>query len=115
MDTADWIEHRRDDGEIVGWIRPVGEDFQPIDLLGHEVGGPVEWLDAERVLEERGLRFLADPYTLRLDDGTDLRVRITQVSRDRVVVKRDDWGDIGTPLLEYTLPFPAPEELRPLR
>jgi len=31
---ADWIEHRRGDGERLGWMRPLGGLFVVIDLLG---------------------------------------------------------------------------------
>ena len=114
MDRSDFIEHRRADGELVGWLRPEGEGFVPIDLLGRELGGPVDWLDGEELLEERGIRYLADPYVLRLDDGTELRVRLTEVSTRRIVVKQDDFGDITATLRAYELAWPMPAELTPL-
>ena len=30
----EWIEHRREDREPVGWIVPDGEGFRPVDRLG---------------------------------------------------------------------------------
>ena len=33
---------------------------------------------------------------------------------DRILVKKDDWGDFGTTQLGYTLPWPIPDSLRPL-
>ena len=109
----EWIEHRREDGERVGWLRPDGDGFVPIDLLGRELGGPTDWLTGEEILEAAGIGYLADRYELRLDDGRWMRVRITEVSTDRIVVKKDDFGAIDAPQLVYTLPFPIPEELRP--
>ncbi|WP_029144755.1 hypothetical protein [Microbacterium luticocti] len=109
---TEWIEHRRHDGERVGWIRPADDGFVVIDLPGRERTGPVDWLHAEEVLDELGIGYLADPYELLLDDGRWLRVRITEASPERIRVKRDDWGAIDVPLIEYVLPFPMPSRLR---
>lgn len=114
MDRSDFIEHRRPDGELVGWLRPEGEGFVPVDLLGREHGGAVDWLDGETLLEELGIRYLADPYVLRLENGTELRVRITEVSTRGIVVKKDDFGAIDAPLVRYELVWPMPPELTPL-
>jgi hypothetical protein len=111
-----WIEHRRGlDGELLGWMKPVGDGFVAIDLLGREKTGVVEWLDAEETLDDLGIGYLADPYELRLDSGEWLRVRMAEVSAREIRVKKDDWGDINVPQLTFTLPFPAPETLRPLQ
>ena len=109
---SDWIEHRRHDRELVGWIRPEGDDFVAVDLLGRKRTDAVDWLTAEETLEGIGIGYLADPYEMLLPDGRWLRVRITEVSTDEIRVKRDDWGAIDIPLVEYTLPFPMPPELR---
>lgn len=114
MLPSDWIEHRRPgDRELVGWVQPDGDGFVAIDRLGHVVTGVVEWTDAEEALEARGLRWLADLWQLAHDDGTSTRVRIVEVSPERVVVKLDDFGAVGAELRTWTLPFPAPESLRP--
>lgn len=114
MNRTDLIEHRRHDGELVGWLRPEGEGFVPVDLLGRELGRAVDWLAGEEALEAHGLAYLADPYVLRLEDGTDLRVRITEVSTARIVVKKDDLGAIGAPVVRFELAWPMPPELTPL-
>jgi hypothetical protein len=111
---ADWIPHRRGDGELLGWMRPDGERFVVIDLLGRVRTDPVDWLDAEETLEGIGIAYLADPYELALDDDRRLRVRITEVSTERIRLKKDDWGAIDAPLVEYEVAFPMPDELRPL-
>jgi hypothetical protein len=110
----DWIEHRRGDRERVGWMLPEGGGFVVIDLLGRRRTEPVDWVTAESFLDELGIGYLADPFVLLLEDGRLLRVRILEVSTTEIRVKRDDWGDINVPLLEYTVPFPMPIELRPL-
>lgn len=117
---AGWIEHRRGghDRERLGWMRPAepeeGDGFVVIDLLGRAITGVVDWLEAEETLEATGIAYLADPYELLLEDGRWLRVRILEVAPDGIRVKRDDWGAIGIPLVEYALPFPIPAELRPV-
>lgn len=83
--------------------------------IGRQRTEPVDWLTAEETLDGLGLTYLADPYELRLDSGSWLRVRITEVSTDGVRVKKDDWGDVNAPELYYSVPFPADENLlRPL-
>lgn len=111
---ADWVAHRRDDRELLGWVRPAGDGFVAVDLLGRERTDVVEWWEAERTLDDLGIGYLADPYELRHDDGRRLRVRITQVSTDAIRVKNEDWGAIDIPLVEHILPFPAPDALRAL-
>ncbi len=109
----DWIEHRRSgDRELLGWIAPDGEHFVPFDRLGRPVGEATDWLSAEERLEERGIGWLADLWQLTVH-GVVERVRIVEVTPERVVVKRDDLGSIDAPLHTWTLAFPAPAELRP--
>lgn len=108
-----WIEHRRSgDRELLGWIEPDGEDFAPYDRLGRAVGAATDWLSAEERLEERGIGWLADLWQLTVEDAVE-RVRIVEVTSERVVVKRDDLGSIDAPLVTWTLAFPAPASLRP--
>lgn len=115
----DWIEHRRGDRETVGWIVPEGEGFRPIDLLGRRLTAePVEWLQAEEMLDALGIGFLADRYVLRLADGTERPVRIAEASSDGITVVADECGSAsaaGARSDTFRLPFPAPEELRPAR
>lgn len=119
---ADWTPHRRDDGELLGWIRPDGDDWLAVDLLGREASDAVDWLAAEAALERRGLAWLADPWMLERPDAGVLRVRLVEVTPGRegepgrVVVKVDDGGAIGgPPTPRFTLPWPAPAALRAVR
>ncbi|WP_139417656.1 hypothetical protein [Agromyces laixinhei] len=112
--AADWIEHRRGDGELLGWMRPDGEGFVVIDLLGRPLTDAVDWLSAEETLEATGIGYLAELYELRLDDGRWIRVRITEASSTVLRVKNDDFGAIDVPTVEYELPFPIDDRLRPL-
>jgi hypothetical protein len=114
---AGWIEHRRPDGEVVGWMAPEGEGFHVHDLLGRRrTGEPVEWLDAEELLDELGIGYLADRWSLRFEDGKERPVRIAEASPRGVTVVADEFGAasaVGGALERFRLPFPAPAELRP--
>lgn len=92
----DWIEHRRDDGELLGWIVPEGEEFTAVDRLGR-AWPPTDWFGAESRLEDRGLGYLAEPFALRLPADTWIRVRIVEVSTAGIVVKEEDYGDVTRP------------------
>lgn len=110
----DWIEHRRGiDGELLGWMRPVGEDFVVVDLLGRDRSEPIGWLEAEEILEELGIGYLADAYEMRLEDGRLLRVRLAEVSARGIRAKKDDWGDMTATQVFFALPFPPGAVLRP--
>jgi hypothetical protein len=117
MEMTEWYPHRRPDGEVLGWIVPDGDGFRAIDLLGRRVGPPsLDWIQAEEVLEDRGIGYLADRYTLRLPDGTERAVRITEVGTDGITVIADEFGmasAVGGTHERFVLPFPAPDALRP--
>jgi len=118
---ADWTPHRRDDGELLGWIRPVGDDWAAVDLLGREASPPTEWLDAEAALEARGIAYLAEPWMLeRAGEGEAegdraVRVRIVEVTPQRIVVKGEDFGAVDAHTARWELPWPLPARLRPPR
>lgn len=118
---ADWTPHRREDRELLGWIRPAGEDWVAVDLLGREASGPVDWLDAEEALDEIGLSWLGEVWMLD-GDGPARRVRIAEVTppatpdeRGVVVVHTDHFGAVDVPFDVIELPWPAPASLRPRR
>ena len=114
---ADWYPHRRSDGEVVGWIAPDADGFRAVDLLGRTVGSsPVDWLEAEALLEDRGIGYLADRYRLRMPDGSERPVRIAEASREGITVVADEFGmasAVGAAHERFRLPFPAPEDLQP--
>lgn len=103
-----WIPHRREDGEVVGWIdlESQAPDLIPFDRLGRPLEPVADWSAAEEALEERGLGFLRNRFHYR-----GYTVRIRQLYSDRVIVTTavsDAIGDVGE---EFTLPFPAGEAL----
>ena len=116
-----WIPHRRGlDRELVGWIRPEGDEWVAVDLFGADVSAPLDWVEAEEALEAHGLGWLAEPYLLERKGQVPVRVRVVDVSpatadgSGRVVVKTEDWGAIDVPYALHELPWP-PVGLRPLR
>lgn len=113
---TDWIEHRRGtDGERLGWMIPDGDGFIAVDLLGRRHADAVDWLTAEETLDELGIAYLADPYELRLESGSWVRVRIAEITPREVRVKKDDWGDMTAPQLYFSVRLPIDERvLRPL-
>jgi len=120
MLPADWIEHRRADGEILGWMLASGEGFRVFDLLGRErtppSGGVLDWLEAEELLEDLGIGYLADRWTLRLTDGAERPVRIAEASVRGVTVVADEYGAasaVGADPERIRLPFPITDELAP--
>jgi len=113
---ADWVAHRRpDDREILGWLRPEGDDWVPVSLLGRDLAGPLDWTAAEEALEEAGLTWLGDVWTLEQDGDRPLRVRLVEVTPERVVVQTDDFGAVDAVVERRVLPWPAPPQLRPRR
>lgn len=99
-------------------MRADGDGFRAFDLLGRDrtPDGPVDWMDAEALLEELGLRYLADAWTLRLPDGTERPVRIAEASARGVTVIADEYGAasaVGADPDRFRLPFPVTGELTP--
>jgi hypothetical protein len=122
MTRPDWTPHRRDDGELLGWIHPVGELWMAVDVLGRPASAAAEWLNAEAALEDHGIAWLADPWMLEGEAERPLRVRILEVTPDddgvpgRIVVKVDDFGDMTRPATaQFVVEWPIPARLRPPR
>jgi hypothetical protein len=84
---TDWQPHHRDDGELIGYV--VAEEdglVVPVNLVGHPIGHAMDQFAAEELLEDAGLSYLAEPWVLRHDDGTEQRVVIIEVDADHVLV-----------------------------
>lgn len=109
-----WIPHRRDDGELIGWIdMTVAEPLLvPIDRLGRPLEPVDDWGEAEEALDAIGLGFLMGRYTYP-EHGREVAVRIAHLYDDRIVLSTaltDAVEDVGR---EIVVPFPAPATLRP--
>ncbi|EPH04368.1 hypothetical protein HMPREF1531_01079 [Propionibacterium sp. oral taxon 192 str. F0372] len=92
---ADVFDHKRSrDGEHIGYIEMTTDGgFVPYDRLWRRCGDPGSIDVAEARLDETGLRFLANSWTLHTSDGS-VKVRIAEVHRDHAVVSPvlDDFG-----------------------
>lgn len=115
MIPQDWIAHRRGhDKEVLGYLRPVADRFEPMDLFGRALSEPAEYDDAESLLEERGLAYLAEPWLLVGSDGSRRRVRIIEVSANEVVVGNYEFGKVvgydGNIGDQDRLPVPVPAD-----
>lgn len=117
MLPAEWIEHRRADREVLGWMLADGGGFRVFDLLGRErTVEPIEWLAAEELLDELGMSYLAARWVLRFADGAERPVRIAEASPRGVVVVADEFGAasaVGADPERFHLPFPVGDRLTP--
>lgn len=112
MIPAHWTPHHRErDDELVGYLVPDDGAVVPVTLFGYPLGQPGEAVEAAAVLESIGLSVLADPWHLDLGDGETLRVRIREVSPERLVVMADDFGFGGAITDAYVLEVPEPGRL----
>ena len=137
-----WIPHRREDGELIGWIDMAVADprLVPIDRLGRALEPVDDWFEAEEALEAIGLRFLAQRFEYRGprlasqdqgqeqdqdqephqdqdqddDDVESITVRIAHVYDDRIVLTTALTDAIEDVGEEIVVPFPAPVVLREL-
>lgn len=96
---------RRSDNECVGYLRMTDDgQFVPIDLLWNDVADPLDLSQAEELLEELGLSYLAEQWWLEVTDHPErVKVRIQEVTADTVVLANADYGypaDIGTTFTE---------------
>ncbi|OUZ09689.1 hypothetical protein BHE97_09480 [Aeromicrobium sp. PE09-221] len=82
-------EVHRDDGELVGFVRPAGGGWVTETVFGHELDRFDYRADAETSLAASGLAYLVDRW--RLTDG-DLAVQIIEASPERVTVLVIDFG-----------------------
>jgi hypothetical protein len=114
MIPSTWTPHRRaDDGEVVGYLAPASDGLVvPMSLLGHALDEPCDEHTAAEVLESAGLSMLAEAWRY-VGDGTDLRVRIVQVTAAHVVLKHEDFGDMSHRYGEnFSLPLPVGDVLQ---
>ena len=93
MIPNEWEPYHREDGELVGYLVAHDEtSVVPVNLVGHHLGDPMDRYSAEQLLEEAGLSYLAEPWWLRHDDGTEQKVVIIEIDADQVVVANADFA-----------------------
>ncbi|MFI9383033.1 hypothetical protein [Kutzneria sp. NPDC052558] len=102
-----WLPHHRDeDGELLGYLRPVGDRFEPVTVFGHPLGEAADEDEAVARLEAVGLSYLAERWLLTLPDRAEpIAVQVVEADPDQVRVKSvDHRADIGA---LFTLPVPT--------
>lgn len=113
MIPSSWSPYRRRrDDELVGYLTHQGETVLPVTLFGYPLAEPSDLATAQRVLESSGLSVLAEPWWLEQPGGDAIRVKIREVSADRLVVVSDDFGYGGTMNDAIVLEVPEPGRLR---
>ncbi|WP_010525078.1 hypothetical protein [Nesterenkonia sp. F] len=83
MSHGDWVPVTRHDGETVGHLEPLTDDWsavRPRTVLGHPAGDAMEFIPAEELLLDRGLGELLEPWTLTTEDGTVEDLTIIEVA-----------------------------------
>ncbi len=116
MIPDDWMPHHRADGETVGYVHLAeGGLFQAHDLLGRALGTPGEWLAIESMLDEHSIAWLDGTWSYAIEEGRAVRVRIAELSGERVVLVEDRLGSVeGAAPQRYEVPVPvAPGVLEP--
>jgi len=90
MDTSQWISVQRDDGETVGYLEPLAEDYSsvlPRNLLGHAIAETCDYSEGEEILQERGISELMQPWTLDKGlGGPTSELTILELSAQGIVV-----------------------------
>ncbi|MDR5698666.1 hypothetical protein [Agromyces aerolatus] len=87
LDPSTWVAVTRDDREVVGYLQPTAPDFAaviPRNRLGHAVGGPQEYVEAEELLIDRGIGELAEHWRL---DGGGQALAISELSANGIVLR----------------------------
>lgn len=111
MPATDWMKVTRpDDGETVGYLEPLSDDWssvQPRTLLGHSLGGPVEFMVGEELLAGHGISELAERWHLR---GAEAELRggvvILEVSPDGIVVAHAELAKAMLYSKRVSVPWP---------
>ncbi|MFC7375183.1 serine/threonine protein phosphatase [Brachybacterium sp. GCM10030267] len=89
-DASDWVTVTREDGETVGYLEPLTDDYdvvQPRSLLGHCLGEPVEFVAGEELVEQQGLWELAEQWVLDADTDDEITgLTIVELSPRGVVL-----------------------------
>ena len=85
--TDTWLAVTREDGETVGYLEPLTDDYAdvlPRNRLGHAVGEAQDYHAAEELVLDRGLRELAEYWVL---DGEGPELTVIELSPDGIVLR----------------------------
>ncbi|WP_308797438.1 hypothetical protein [Agromyces silvae] len=106
LDPSTWVPITREDREVVGYLQPTSPDFAsviPRNRLGHAVGEPQEYVDAEELLIDRGIAELAEHWRL---DGGDQALAIAELSPHGIVLRDALLAKALVPTDDVHVPWP---------
>jgi hypothetical protein len=101
-----WLAVTREDGETVGYLEPVTDDYAevvPRNRLGHAVGDTRDYHVAEELLLERGLRELTEHWVL---DGEGTELAVIELAHDGVVLRDAFLSKSLSPTKRVLVPWP---------
>jgi len=108
--TDTWLAVTREDGETVGYLEPVTDDYAdvvPRNRLGHAVGEVSDFHAAEELVLDRGLRELAEHWLL---DGVGPELTVIELSPDGVVLRDAFLSKALAPTERVHVPWPDTAE-----
>ena len=101
-----WLAVTREDGETVGYLEPLTDDYAdviPRNRLGHAVGEAQDYHAAEELVLERGLRELAEYWVL---DGEGPELTVIELSPDGIVLRDALLSKALAPTKRVDVPWP---------
>ena len=78
---------RDDDGALLGFIRPVGEAWEPVTVFGYPLGEPCSEEEAFDEVHRTGLEVLMRRWEF-LEDGEWYRCVILEAAAEEVRIQR---------------------------
>lgn len=104
LDT--WLAVTREDGETVGFLEPVTDDYAdviPRNRLGHAVGEVRDYHAAEELVLNRGLHELAEHWLL---DGEGPELTVIELAPDGIVLRDAFLSKALSPTKPVRVPWP---------
>ena len=101
-----WLAVTREDGETVGYLEPVTDDYAdviPRNRLGHAVGESSDYHAAEELVLDRGLRELAEHWLL---DSEGPELTVIELSPDGIVLRDAFLAKALAPTKRVHVPWP---------
>jgi hypothetical protein len=101
-----WLAVTREDGETVGYLEPLTDDYAeviPRNRLGHAVGEAQDYHAAEELVLDRGLRELAEYWEL---DGEGPELTVIELSPDGIVLRDAFLSKALVPNKRVHVPWP---------
>jgi hypothetical protein len=104
--TDTWLAVTREDGETVGYLEPLTDDYAdviPRNRLGHVVGEAHDFHAAEELVLSRGLRELAEHWVL---DGEGPELAVIELAPDGIVLRDAFLSKSLAPTKRVHVPWP---------